>query len=415
MDHPNIVKYFGVYEDEYHIHILMEYLKGYDLSKIITLKQYNSYDEKDICEIICQLLNALNFIHNQNIIHRDIKPENILFADKKDYSSLKLVDFGLATNTHKKKRKSVVGTPLYMAPEMIDGNSYPQSDIWSLGVIVYLMIVGKHPFEGDTLETLFDNIKNKELNLYELIKLNCSDESKDFIIKCLNKDYTKRITTAQCLEHPWIDKFNFRKNSNLINNETVDTLLDFSNKSALQKEIYFFLAKISPENDINKLKEFFINLDVDNSGTLSINEIEKAFKELNIDINPDKLRQICKGLDFHEDEQIKYSEFLAAMASSNHFQKEDKLMSVFNLFKQGSSSKNHITFESMLSAVKALNLNINENDIKNCFEKYNEEIDFETFKKIIFDYEFENKDTEKNNKFGDIKKNTKGKKIINIL
>ena len=96
---------------------------------------------------------------------------------------------------------------------MIDGNSYPQSDIWSLGVIVYLMIVGKHPFEGDTLETLFDNIKNKELNLYELIKLNCSDESKDFIIKCLNKDYTKRITTAQCLEHPWINKFNFRKNS----------------------------------------------------------------------------------------------------------------------------------------------------------------------------------------------------------
>ena len=87
--------------------------------------------------------------------------------------------------------------------------------------------------------------------------------------------------------------------------------MDFSNKNALQKEIYFFLAKISPENDINKLKEFFIRLDVDNSGTLSINEIEKAFKELNINIDPDKSRQICKGLDFHEDEQIKYTEFLA--------------------------------------------------------------------------------------------------------
>ena len=131
--------------------------------------------------------------------------------------------------------------------------------------------------------------------------------------------------------------------------------MDFSNKNALQKEIYFFLAKISPENDINKLKEFFIRLDVDNSGTLSINEIEKAFKELNINIDPDKLRRICKGLDFHEDEQIKYTEFLAAMASSNHFQKEDKLISVFNLFKQGSTSKNCITFDSMLNAVKALN------------------------------------------------------------
>ena len=217
MDHPNIVKYFGVYEDEYHIHILMEYLKGYDLSKIITLKQYNSYDEKDICEIICQLLNALNFINNQNIIHRDIKPENILFANKKDYSTLKLVDFGLATNIHKKKRKSIVGTPYYMVPEMIEGNAYPQSDIWSLGVIAYLMLLGKHPFEGDTLEALFDNIKNKELNLYYLVKLDCSEESKDFIIKCLNKDYNKRITTSECLEHPWITKFSFRKNSNLIN------------------------------------------------------------------------------------------------------------------------------------------------------------------------------------------------------
>ena len=86
------------------------------------------------------------------------------------------------------------------------------------------------------------------------------------------------------------------------------------------------------------------------------------------------------------------------MASSNHFQKEDKLISVFNLFKQGSTSKNCITFDSMLNAVKALNLNINENDIKNCFEKYNEEIDFETFKKIIFDYEIENKDIKKKQK-----------------
>jgi len=104
-----------------------------------------------------------------------------------------------------------------MAPEMIEGKAYPQSDIWSLGVIAYLMLLGKHPFEGDTLEALFDNIKNKELNLYYLVKLDCSEESKDFIIKCLNKDYNKRITTSECLEHPWITKFSFRKNSNLIN------------------------------------------------------------------------------------------------------------------------------------------------------------------------------------------------------
>ena len=146
LDHPNIVKYFGVYEDELYIHILMEYLKGYDLYKIIALKKYTGFDEKDICEIIYQLLQALSFIHNQNIVHRDIKPENILFANKKDYSTLKLIDFGLST--YMDKCKKIVGTPYYMAPEMIDGRSYPQSDILSLGVIIYLSLTGKYPFDS---------------------------------------------------------------------------------------------------------------------------------------------------------------------------------------------------------------------------------------------------------------------------
>ena len=389
LDHPNIVKYFGVFEDDYYVHIVMEYLKGYDLYKIISLKKYTGFDEKDMCEIIQQLLKALSFIHSQNIIHRDIKPENILFANKRNYSTLKLIDFGLAT--YSKKDTKSVGTPYYMSPEIIDGHSVPQSDIWSVGIIVYLMLTGKYAFQAKEGENLYEKIKNNEIDMEPLNESECSEEAKDFIVKCLKKNYQERMTTSQCLEHAWITKFCIKKNSNLLNSETVDTLLGFANKNALQKEIYYFIAKISTENDLNKLKQFFNQLDVDNSGTLTIEEVEKAFKEIDIGITEDELKQIWEGLDFHKDGQVNYSEFLAAMVSSYNFQKEEKLWSVFNLFKEGNKNKNYITYESMYNAAKALNLNINESEIKKCFEKYNEEIDFEKFKKLILDSENEDK------------------------
>ena len=389
LDHPNIVKYFGAFEDNYYVHIVMEYLKGYDLYKIISLKKYNDFDEKDMCEIIQQLLKALSFIHSQNIIHRDIKPENILFANKRDYSTLKLIDFGLATMSNKDTK--TVGTPFYMAPETIDGHSNARSDIWSIGVIIYLMLTGKYAFQAEKTENLYKKIKTEEIDIKPLIESQCSEEAKDFISKCLKKDYNERMTTSECLEHPWITKFCLKKNSNLLNNDTVDTLLDFANKTALQKEIYYFIAKISSEDDINKLKQFFNQLDVDSSGTLTLEEVEKAFKEIDIDMTEEELQQIWEGLDFHKDGQVNYSEFLAAMVSSYNFQKEEKLWSVFNLFKEGSKSKNYITYDSLCSASKALNLNINENEIKRCFEQYNEEINFETFKKLILEPELEDK------------------------
>ncbi len=180
----------------------MEYLKGYNLYKVIALKNYNGFDEKNRCEIIYQLLKTLAFIHSQNIIHRDIEPEKMLFANKKD-STLKLIDFGLAINS--KKDKNDVGTPYYMALEMIEGISCPQSDIWSVGVIVYLMLTRKHPFYAKEGEDLFYKIKNDELDLKPLDKGKISDEDKDFIKKCLNKDYNKRMTTPQVLKHEWIN------------------------------------------------------------------------------------------------------------------------------------------------------------------------------------------------------------------
>jgi calcium-dependent protein kinase len=253
------------------------------------------------------------------------------------------------------------------------------------------MLTGKYAFQAEKGENLYEKIKNDEIDMEPLIESQCSEEAKDFITKCLKKKYSERMTTAECLEHAWINKFCIKKDSNLLNNDTVDTLLDFANKNALQKEIYYFIAKISSESDINKLKVFFNQIDVDNSGTLTLEEVEKAFKAIDIDITNEELKQIWEGLDFHKDGQVNYSEFLAAMVSSYNFQKEEKLWSVFNLFKEGNKNKNYITYDSLYNAAKALNLNINESEIKKCFEKYDEAIDFETFKKLILESELEDK------------------------
>ncbi len=426
LDHPNIVKYFGTFEDDYNIHILMEYLKGHDLYKIISLKKYTGFDEKDMAKIIEQLLKALSFIHSKQIVHRDIKPENILFSNKKDYSTLKLIDFGLATT---KRDKKSVGTPYYMSPEMINGDSCPKSDIWSVGIIVYLMITGKHAFEVDTINhnehndenhnnILFEKIKREDYDYETLNESKCSDEVKDFISVCLNKSIYMRYDSRQCLSHPWIQKFSIKNDSNIINTETRNTLLDFKKKTALQKEIYYFIAKVSKESDLIKLKNYFYQLDKKSNGTLSIEDIENGFKEMGIQISEEELQLIWDGLDFHKDGKVNYSEFLAAMISSHNFDKEEKLLSVFNLFKENKKNKNYITYESMNNVVKALNLNIDEPELKKCFKEFNEELKFEDFKKIIMGDEKDEKSNKSMTKDGEgiiaNKKNGNNNEILKL-
>ena len=417
MDHPNIVKYFGIFEDDYFIHIVMEYLKGQDLSKIISLKNYTDFNENQMGQIIHQLLKALSFIHSKNIIHRDIKPENILFSDKRNIFSLKLIDFGLAT--FQEQEKKTAGTPMYMSPEMVDGKGTYVSDIWSVGVVVYQMVTGKLPFDGgenDENQILYEHIKNDEYNKEKLNNVECSDDVKDFIDKALQKDIKKRMTVQEALNHPWIKKFNVNSlDPSLLNENTIQLLLNFSKKPALQKEIYYFLAKISNENDIAIYKNIFNFFDMNNKGGLSKNDLKEGLEKNKIDIDEDTLDIIFDGLDFHNNGKIYYSEFLAAMVSSKDFNKEEKIISVFNLLKENEQNNNYITYDSLENAAKALNLNINKERIKHCFKRLNESINLEKFQKIILDEVSEGQMEENINNMPTISNGCKPKKNNSVL
>ena len=407
MDHPNIVKYFGIFEDDHFIHIVMEYLKGQDLSKIISLKNYNDFSENQMGIIIQQLLKALSFIHSKKIIHRDIKPENILFSDKKNLYTLKLIDFGLAANSDQEIK--TVGTPSYMSPEMIDGNVTYVSDIWSVGVIVYQMITGDLPFIGkdDNNKTLYEKIKNGNYDTEILNEKDCSEEVKDFINKALQKDIKNRLTVDEALNHPWIKKFSINNlDQSLINEDSIKLFIQFSKRPALHKEIFYFFAKISNETDIVDYKNVFNSFDANNKGCLSKEDLKTGLEKNKIDIDEDTLDCIFKGLDFHNSGRISYSEFLAAMVSSKNFNKEEKIKSVFNLLRESEQNKDYITYDSLENAAKALNLNINRERIKLCFDKLNGHLSLEKFQKLIMNENFEDESIETtSNNFNKIKRN----------
>ena len=381
LDHPNVVKYFGTFEDDFYLHIMMEYLQGHDLFKIITLKDYTKIEEKDMSQIIYKLFKTLIFLHTKNIVHRDIKPENILFSNKKDYSTLRIIDFGLATQTVKDTKS--VGTPYYMSPELIDGISVPKSDVWSVGVIMYQMLTGKFPFNssGDK-NNLLDNIKKNPYNTKNLEEVEYSDEVKDLIAKILVKDYNKRLSSEECIKHPWFKKYYVQKESSLVNKTTYNTLLNFANKPILQKEIYFFIAKLSTEKQIKPFIDLFDVLDIENTGVLTKPEIEYCFKQVGININQSDLNLIWNGLDFHKDNEVSYTEFLAAMVSGMSFnQLKDSLWTVFNYLKE---DEDVVTVETVLETGKALNLIMNENAIRNGFKNFKrEKVTFEEFQNII--------------------------------
>ena len=390
LDHPNIVKYFETYEDEHFIHIVMEYIPGDNLFKVITNKKYFKFTEKEICQIITCLLKAVLFLHHNNIVHRDIKPENILFSVPGDFNALKLIDFGLSIQKNAKNDNRRVGTPYYMAPEMIHGNFVYESDMWSIGVILFIMVTGKQPFRAHDKEGVFEKILNAKYDKKALEKSKCSPELKDLIKKTLVKDYKKRISIDSALKHKWFSLFedNTKNEFQIIDQDILDSLQNFQYTNILQKETFYYLAKLSNDKEILKLKKAFEIIDKDNSGEIEYEEIPNIFKDLGIQASESELKSIFRSLDFHCDGKVNYSEFLAGTLSSLKNFKDEKLLSAFKYFDV--NDEGYITCDSIITALKASNVAVDEVEIIDYFNKRKlKKINFEQFKTLVLAQNFD--------------------------
>jgi len=210
-NHHGIMKMIDCYEDASCVHIVSERYTGGELfNKISENKTANGcLSEQTAAGIVKSLLEAVAYLHANEIVHRDIKPENVLFESTQQGAAVKLIDFGLSRMHRRGDRPmdNPVGTAYYMAPELLEGEYDKACDIWSVGTVAYIMLCGYPPFNGRSDSDIFDAIMGGRLAFPKLAWSSKSDEAKDFM-KCLMRmDPHSRLTAKEALEHPWIRKF----------------------------------------------------------------------------------------------------------------------------------------------------------------------------------------------------------------
>jgi len=203
VSHPNIVSLKDMIESSSNLYLIMELVEGGELFDKIVEK--GSYSEKDASTIVGKLLSAVAYLHDLNIAHRDLKPENLLLRKEND-TDIMLSDFGLSKFIDQGVLTTACGTPYYVAPEvlMASGSYGIEVDLWSVGVITYLLLCGFPPFYGDAIHDVFEKIMKADFDFPDPYWTDVSPAAKDLIKKLLVVEPSERLSAKQCLEVPWI-------------------------------------------------------------------------------------------------------------------------------------------------------------------------------------------------------------------
>lgn len=256
LDHPNIVKYYETFESDHYMYLVMEYCSGQELFEKISAKKDEVFTEREATLIMEKLLRAINHCHANNVAHRDLKPENILYASKDDDAELKIIDFGLSKQTKRHSGSSmatIVGTPYYVAPEVLHGKYGFDCDQWSLGVILYILLSGYLPFSGDNAAEVFEKISEGRFDFHHREWKKVSEEAKDLIKRLLTVDPKKRIKPGEALKHPWFKtagEGGVASEGKTLDADVIARLREYEGSSKLRKEAMNVLVKMMSENEL---------------------------------------------------------------------------------------------------------------------------------------------------------------------
>jgi calcium-dependent protein kinase len=287
--------------------------EGGELLDRILAKKDSRYSEKDAAVIVRQMLKVAAECHLHGLVHRDMKPENFLFKSTKEDSPLKATDFGLSDFIRPGKQfRDIVGSAYYVAPEVLKRKSGPESDVWSIGVITYILLCGRRPFWDKTEYGIFKEVLKNKPDFRRKPWPNITPAAKDFVQKLLVKDPRARLTAAQALSHDWVREGG--KASEIpLDISVLHNMRQFVKYSRFKQFALRALASTLNSEELSDLRDQFNAIDVDKNGTISLEELKQALaKDVPWRLKGPRVLEIIEAIDSNTDGLVDFEEFVAA-------------------------------------------------------------------------------------------------------
>lgn len=387
LSHENVIKFVSSHEDEGHYYLVSDLYTGGELFDHIV--ENHHFSEKIASSIVHDVLMGMQHCHSQNIVHLDIKPENLVLKSQDPNSKVVLIDFGCARKVEPgKKYRDRVGTPYYVAPQMLEHN-FEKSveilkacDMWSIGIITFVMVTGRPPFSGSDNSRIYARIRRGEFKYPK--EQDLSDELKDLISKLLCKDSKERLTVDEALRHPWVQ--GTEVNSEPIDSTVLDSLRHFQKHSRLKKAIAHMLANSLTEKDALVIKRKFVELDHDQSGALETGEVVKLLNSYGYkgDQAEKGAASLIQDVDLDNDGVINESEFRAVAVRGQLSTNEAKVRETFDALDANKDGS--LTVEEVSNYLKshAAGSEI-EQMFKEADENHDGKITYQEFLKAMMD------------------------------
>ena len=358
LDHPNILKIFEFYSNKESYSIVTELCSGGELFQEIVDK--GPFNENYSAFVMFQILSAINYCHNMKIIHRDLKPENILIVerDKNNYPRIKICDFGTSKMFEKGAvQRKLVGSSYYIAPEVLKKRYDEKCDIWSCGVILYILLSARPPFGGESDKEIMENVSLGKYDLQSSPFNKVSKNCLDLIQKLLIMDPKKRISAQDALAHSWFKENKSKELFNQIKDDStlkklLSNLKNYRRDSIIQETALAYLVHNFPQmKDVVNACKLFNQIDINGDGKINKEELLKGLQsKMKSPTLEQDVEEIYKNLDMDNNGYIEYEEFVRAAVSKEKFLSENVLKYAFKYFDKDNSGE--ITFDEIEEVFK---------------------------------------------------------------